>query len=121
MEEVLQNVAGTVALLLESATVVMISIGSVAAVVRLAAGLRLTALPGDVVREAWLHLARWLLLALELMLAADLVRSAVAPTWDDIGKLAAIAGIRTVLGFFLGRDLETEHRLASARTTEANA
>ena len=58
---------------------------------------------------------------LELMLAADLVRSAVAPTWDDIGKLAAIAAIRTVLGFFLGRDLETEHRLASARTSEANA
>ena len=32
-----------------------------------------------------------LTLALELLLAADILRTAVAPTWDDIGKLAAIA------------------------------
>ena len=31
--------------------------------------------------------------------------SAIAPTWDDIGKLAAIAVIRTFLNFFLERDI----------------
>lgn len=41
-----------------------------------------------------------LTLALELLLAADILRTAVAPTWDDIGKLAAIATIRTVLNYF---------------------
>jgi len=36
---------------------------------------------------------------------ADIVRSAMAPAWDDIGQLAAIAAIRTFLNYFLERDL----------------
>ena len=46
-----------------------------------------------------------LTLALELMLAADILITAVAPTWDEIGKLAAIAAIRTALNFFLEKEL----------------
>jgi len=45
--------------------------------------------------------------ALELLLGADVIATAVAPSWDDIGKLAAIAAIRTALNFFLERDLKT--------------
>jgi len=48
----------------------------------------------------------WLLLALEFTLAADIVRSAIAPSWEEIGQLAAIAVIRTFLSFFLERDIE---------------
>src|SRR5438874_454406 len=44
-----------------------------------------------------LRLGRWLSLALEFEVAADILRTAVAPTWDDIGKLAAIVVLRTVL------------------------
>jgi uncharacterized membrane protein len=51
------------------------------------------------------HFATWLLLGLELELAADIIRSVVAPTWQDIGKLAAIAAVRTLLNYFLGRDI----------------
>jgi uncharacterized membrane protein len=29
----------------------------------------------------------------------------VAPTWDDIGKLAVIATIRTMLNYFLAKDI----------------
>lgn|SRR5690349_338383 len=43
--------------------------------------------------------------ALELMLGADVLATAVAPTWDELGKLAAIAIIRTALNFFLEREL----------------
>jgi len=57
-------------------------------------------------RAAWLSFARWLLLGLEFTLAADIVRSAISPSWDDIGQLAAIAVIRTFLNYFLERDLE---------------
>lgn len=46
-----------------------------------------------------------LTLSLELLLAADILRTAVAPSWDEIGKLAAIAAIRTALNFFLEREL----------------
>ena len=61
-------------------------------------------------RRAWLSLARWLLLGLEFMLAADIVRTVVAPNWNEIGQLAAIAVIRTFLNFFLERDLEVASR-----------
>jgi uncharacterized membrane protein len=56
--------------------------------------------------EVRLVLGRWHALALELALAADIVRSVFAPTWDDIGKLAAIAAIRTVLNYFLEKEIE---------------
>lgn len=43
--------------------------------------------------------------ALELLLGADVLATAVAPSWDDIGQLAAIAIIRTALNYFLGKEL----------------
>ena len=46
-----------------------------------------------------------LAIALELLLAADILETAIAPTWDEIGKLAAIAAIRTALNYFLEREL----------------
>jgi uncharacterized membrane protein len=33
------------------------------------------------------------------------LRTAVAPTWDDISKLAVIATIRTMLNYFLAKDI----------------
>jgi uncharacterized membrane protein len=50
-------------------------------------------------------LGRWLALALEFQLAADILKTAVAPTWDDIGKVAAIMALRTALNFFLEREI----------------
>lgn len=43
--------------------------------------------------------------ALELMLGADVLATAVAPSWNDIGQLTAIAIIRTALNYFLGKEL----------------
>ena len=57
-----------------------------------------------------LRLARWLMLALEFALAADILRTAIAPDWDEIGQLAAIATLRTVLNFFLQREMEHAQR-----------
>lgn len=53
-----------------------------------------------------LRLGRWLALALEFLLAADILRTAVAPTWSEIGQLAAIAAIRTALNFFLQQEID---------------
>jgi uncharacterized membrane protein len=47
--------------------------------------------------------------SLELLLGADVLATAVAPSWDDIGKLAAIAVIRTLLNYFLERELKQMH------------
>lgn len=53
-----------------------------------------------------LCLARWLALALEFELGADILRTAIAPTWADIGQLAAIATIRTLLNYFLQKEID---------------
>ena len=55
-----------------------------------------------------LTLARYLALALEFQLGADILSTAIAPSWDQIGKLGAIAVIRTALNFFLGREMRDE-------------
>jgi uncharacterized membrane protein len=55
-----------------------------------------------------LSFARYLTLALELQLAADILSTSVAPTWDRIGKLAAIAVIRTALNYFLTQEMKEE-------------
>lgn len=47
-----------------------------------------------------------LALCLEFLLAADIVATAVSPSWDAVGKLAAISGIRTFLNFFLEREVK---------------
>lgn len=56
--------------------------------------------------------ARYLTLALELQLAADILSTSVSPSWDQIGKLAAIAVIRTALNHFLTLEMREEERAA---------
>lgn len=55
-----------------------------------------------------LDLGRYLALGLELQLASDLLRTAVAPSFEEIGKMAAVAAIRTGLNFFLRREIREE-------------
>ncbi len=62
-----------------------------------------------------LYFARYLTLALELQLAADILSTSIAPDWDQIGKLAAIAVIRTALNYFLSREMRGEEGAAEER------
>lgn len=59
-----------------------------------------------------LHLARYLALALEFQLGADILSTAIAPSWDQIGKLGAIAVIRTFLNYFLSLEMQREEKLS---------
>lgn len=63
---------------------------------------------GDSFTPIRLAFARYLTLALELQLAADILSTSVSPSWDQIGKLAAIAVIRTALNYFLNKELQAE-------------
>jgi uncharacterized membrane protein len=73
------------------------------------------------IKGLWMRFASRILLALELTLAADIVETAIAPTWNEIGQLAAIATIRTVLNLFLERDIEKSEAMTRARAAEASA
>lgn len=75
-------------------------------------------------RAVWLTYARWLVAALTFQLAADIIESSVAATWEAVGRLAAIALIRTFLNYFLERDVreaqewrDTERKLKFTGTS----
>lgn len=55
-----------------------------------------------------LGLGRFLTLGLEFQLASDVLRTAIAPSFREIGQLAAIAAIRTALNYFLAREIRVE-------------
>ena len=106
MEELLREIARYIALALEAVAVAIVAYGALDAVVQ-----ALRTPPGRRVltgrrKTAFVHLGAWLVLGLEFELAADVVRTVIAPTWAELGELAAIAVIRTFLNYFLERDLE---------------
>ena len=91
--------------LIDWMALVLIAVGTAEAFVN---GLRaMLAQPGvsHASRGVWLRYARWLVAGLTFQLGADILETAIAPSWEDIGRLGAIAAIRTFLNFFLERDL----------------
>jgi len=118
MEETFKIIASYFALMLEVTVVLTVAIGAFEALYQiLLKGVLLR--PSAWGRRAiWVRFASWILLSLEFALGADIIRTAIAPTWDDIGKLGAIAVIRTFLNYFLAKDLETmEQRKPAASET----
>lgn len=107
IEEVFREVASGIALAIEAATVLIVAIGASEALFKTAKLVFTGGLSNRGRREIWLRFAIWILLALEFALAADIIRTAIAPTWNEIGKLAAIAIIRTGLNYFLAKDIES--------------
>lgn len=52
------------------------------------------------------NFATKMILGLEFFLAVDIIRTVVSPTWDALGKLAALVVIRTVLTYFLNKEIK---------------
>ena len=109
MENLLNQVSDVVAVACGLMAVVCVAVGALLAFLGAirAIGSRQAA---SAYRQTWLRFAIWLILALEFALAADIAATVFAPDWTEIGQLAAIAAIRTVLNLFLERDLEAGRR-----------
>ena len=120
MEETFKEAGSYIALGVEAIGCVVIAFGAVQAVIGLLrARTRATPTPFREYRRVWVKFGVWMLFGLEFELAADIVRSAISPSWRDIGQLAAIAAIRTVLNYFLERDMETMSRKDGEENTSA--
>lgn len=52
-------------------------------------------------------LGSYVLLSLEILIAADIIESIINPTVEDIFRLAAVVLIRTVISYFLNREIES--------------
>ncbi|QKW53787.1 DUF1622 domain-containing protein [Streptomyces buecherae] len=107
-ESTLRDAIGLLVRLIESAGALIIFIGAVWAFVQFVrAGIRGRGKVAGFNRIR-LSLGRFLVLGLEFQLAGDVLRTAVAPSFAEIGQLAAIAAIRTALNYFLGREIAQE-------------
>ncbi|EOI06808.1 hypothetical protein UAY_00150 [Enterococcus moraviensis ATCC BAA-383] len=51
-------------------------------------------------------LGSYILLSLEILIAADIIESIIKPTFQDILKLAILVVIRTVISYFLHKEIE---------------
>ncbi|MCQ4212808.1 DUF1622 domain-containing protein [Streptomyces longispororuber] len=109
-ESTLHEVIGLLVRLVESAGALIIFTGAVwafAQVVRAGVPGHRRGRAADFNRIR-LGLGRFLVLGLEFQLAGDVLRTTVAPSFAEIGQMAAIAAIRTALNYFLGREIAQE-------------
>src|SRR5271170_6559250 len=111
MEALLHSVGHYVALGIEAIAIAVIAVGAVEAVFGIARVTLMSAATNQDRRAVWLNFARWLVAGLTFQLAADVVNTSFEPTWDELGRLATIAAIRTFLSFFLDREVEDTHDL----------
>jgi uncharacterized membrane protein len=113
LAEPLRLVAQNIATLVEGIGALIVAVAVIIATARYLSGLAIQRymMPSDSVRLA---LGRSLALSLEFLLGADILRTAVEPSWEEIGRLAAIAAIRTALNYFLQREIAGEAKIAVA-------
>jgi len=52
------------------------------------------------------QLSSYMLFGLELLIAGDIIRTVLDPTLEEIAVLGSIVAVRTVISFFLNRELE---------------
>ena len=111
METSLHEVAHFCAVLIEVIAIGVIVAGALEAVVGIVKLVVARNATNEERRDVWLKFARWLVAGLTFQLAADIVNTSFNSTWEELGRLAAIAAIRTFLSFFLDREVEeTRHR-----------
>jgi uncharacterized membrane protein len=104
VEEAIRDAVGYVIPVVEATGAIVIAAGVIVSfVLWVLSELRLRTVSYEAIR---LTLGRFLALGLEFQLGADILGTAVSPSWSEIGKLGAIAGIRTVLNYFLAQDLK---------------
>jgi uncharacterized membrane protein len=118
MEQLFVQVLRWVCLIIEAAAALWVTVGFVYAFAALvAAHVRRQV---ATFRSIRLTFSRYLSLALEFQLAADILTTAIAPTFEELSRLAIVAVIRTGLNYFLSREIreawEDEEREAHVVT-----
>ena len=90
--------------IIDALAMVLIVIGTVEAFI---GGVRVmfSSPTGHEKRHIWLRYGRWLVAGLTFQLAADIIETSITTSWDAVGRIAAIALIRTFLNYFLERDI----------------
>ena len=95
---------------IDALALIIIFVGTIDAFIR-ALPLVFGSRSGHPGRDIWLRYAHWLVAGLTFQLAADIIETSITTNWESLGRLAAIAVIRTFLNYFLERDLSEVREL----------
>ena len=109
MHDIVTMLAEYTAYFLEAVATVIILIGSIRALVIYASHCVFFKRRHGGFAATRIGLGHSLSLGLEFLIGADILKSAVSPTWQSLGQLAAIVAIRSAINFLLIWELkETE-------------
>jgi uncharacterized membrane protein len=119
MKEWLTVIALHAVTIIHAMALVIVFFGTLQAFVRSVQAMFNPSPMGRNFHASYIQFARWLVAGLTFQLAADVIETAFSPSWDEIGRLAAISVIRTFVNFFLERDLaEVEKREIEAHRAQ---
>lgn len=112
--QILKTIAEYASYFLEGAAIIVISVGAIQAVYLYARRLFVMKTDLNIFMQSRLKLGLPLSLALGFLVGADIIKTAISPSWQEIGQLGAIVVIRIVLNFFLTRDMKQIEELTKS-------
>ena len=110
MKDWLTLIAFNVIMIIQIMALLVVTFGTIQAFIHSLRAMVTPSATGQHFHSGYTHFARWLVAGLTFQLAADIIETAFAPSWDEIGQLAAISAIRAFVNFFLERDMAQEEK-----------
>ena len=110
MKDWLTLIAFNVIMIIQIMALLVVTFGTIQAFVHSLRAMVNPSATGQHFHSGYIQFARWLVAGLTFQLAADIIETAFAPSWDEIGQLAAIAGIRAFVNFFLEHDMAAQEK-----------
>lgn len=107
LHSVLQSANSVIVAVCQLLAMIVLSIGIVKALKIYLADVLTPGRSAKSVQASRMELGHSFSLALGFLIGASILKTTLAPTWTDIGQLAAIIAIRTILNYFLLHDIAT--------------
>jgi uncharacterized membrane protein len=121
MKEWLTVIALNAVTVIHAMALLIVAFGTVQAFIRSIRAMFDPSPSGRHFHIGYVQYARWLVAGLTFQLGADIIETAFSPSWDEIGRLAAISMIRTFVNFFLERDMAAEEQREASSHRAAQA
>jgi uncharacterized membrane protein len=110
MEDWLTLIAFNVVMIIQIMALLVVAFGTIQAFIHSLRAMVSPSTSGQHFHSGYVQYARWLIAGLTFQLAADIIQTAFAPSWDEIGQLAAIAAIRAFVNYFLEHDMAQQEK-----------
>lgn len=107
VETLISIIFHPIVLLLDVLSISIIMVGAVVSFIKLIQRKNKSEYPSTLYKNKYIkaYLGSYILLSLEFLIVADIIESIINPTFQDIIKLALIVLIRTMISYFLNKEI----------------